>query len=105
MPTATAGSITPVADLSAVVQTHPVANPDADDLEPDGTWYGLVAVRGDFHATEPNHQKLDRITPHGHISRVVDLSTRWVSPANWQGPTGIVDHGTIIVGTLGTFPV
>jgi len=101
----TAGSITPVADLSAVVQTHPVANPDADDFEPDGTWYGLVAMRGDFHATEPNHQKLDRITPDGHIIRVVHLSTRWVAPANWQGPTGIVDHCTTIVDTLGSFPV
>jgi hypothetical protein len=103
----TAGSITPVVDLSAVVQTHPVADPDADaaDFEPDGTWYGLVAVRGDFHATEPNHQKLDSITPDGQITRVVDLSMRWVAPANWQGPTGIVDHCTIIVGTLGTCPV
>jgi sugar lactone lactonase YvrE len=98
------GTTTTIADLSAFLQAHPVAIPDADDFEPDGTWYGFVAVRGALYATEPNHQELDRITPDGHITRVVDLSTHWVSPANWQGPTGIAYHGNFYVGTLGTFP-
>lgn len=61
------GSTTTVADLSAFLKANPVANPDVapngGDFEPDGTWYGTVAVRGAFYATEPNHveEELDRI--------------------------------------------
>jgi hypothetical protein len=99
------GTTTTVADLSAFLKANPVANPVADDFEPDGTWYGMVAVRGAFYANEPNHQELDRIRLDGHITRVLDMSTRFVPPANWQGPTGIAYHGNFYIGTLGTFPV
>jgi hypothetical protein len=99
------GTTTTVADLSAFVKANPVANPDADDFEPDGTWYGMVVVHGAFYANEPNHQELDRITPGGQITRVLDLSTLFVPPSNWRGPTGIAYHGNFYVGTLGTFPV
>ncbi|HEY7341076.1 MAG TPA: ScyD/ScyE family protein [Ktedonobacterales bacterium] len=100
------GTTTTVADLSAYLKAHPVANPDADDFEPDGTWYGMVNVHGVLYATEPNHQEVDRITRSGHISRVVDLSTQFVPPENWQGATGIVYHdGALYIGALGTFPV
>lgn len=99
------GTTTTVADLSAFLKTHPVANPDLDDFEPDGTWYGMVAVRGAFYANEPNHQELDRITLDGQITRVLDMSTLFVPPDNWQGPTGIAYHGNFYIGTLGTFPV
>jgi sugar lactone lactonase YvrE len=100
------GTVTTIADLSAFVHAHPVANPDADDFEPDGTWYDMVVAHGAFYATEPNHQEVDRITPDGQISRVVDLSTQFVPPANWQGPTRIVaHHDALYIGTLGTFPV
>jgi hypothetical protein len=100
------GTRTNVANLSAFVKAHPVANPDAGDFEPDGTWYGMVAVHNVLYATEPNHQELDRVTRNGQISRVVDLSTLFVPPTNWQGPTGIVYHnGNFYIGTLGTFPV
>ncbi len=100
------GTTTTVADLSAFVKAHPVKKPDADDFEPDGTWYGMVAVRGVLYATEPNHQEVDRITTSGKISRIVDLSTLFVPPDNWQGPTGITYHdGDFYFATLGTFPV
>ncbi|HEX6552739.1 MAG TPA: ScyD/ScyE family protein [Ktedonobacteraceae bacterium] len=99
------GTTTTVADLSAFLKAHPVANPDVDDFEPDGTWYGMVAVRGAFYANEPNHQELDLITLDGRITRVLDMSTLFVPPPNWQGPTGIAYHGNFYFGTLGTFPV
>src|SRR5258708_4290091 len=98
-------SITPVADVSANCADPSRRHPDADSFALDGTWYGSIAVRGAFHVTEPNHQKLDRITPDSTITRVVDLCMRWGSPAIWQGPTGIVYHGHFSVGTLDTFPV
>lgn len=99
------GTTTTIADLSAFIKANPVANPDADDFEPDGTWYGMVAVRGALYATEPNHQEIDRITLDGKITRLNDLSTLFVPPGKWQGPTGIAYHGNFYFGTLGTFPI
>ena len=38
------GRVTQVADLSSFLKAHPVAHPNPEDFEPDGTWYSLVAV-------------------------------------------------------------
>ena len=97
----TDGSTTTIADLSAFQKANPVANPQPDDFEPDGTWYSMVAVRGALYAVEPNHGELDKITPDGQISRVIDISAS-------QGhvvPTAVAYHGNFYVGNLGTFPV
>lgn len=90
-----------VANLSAFQMAHPVANPEPDDFEPDGTWYSMVAVRGSLYAVEPNHGELDRISTGGAITRVADISAS-------QGhivPTAIADHGVFYVGNLHTFPI
>src|SRR5262249_54032614 len=95
------GTTTSIANLSAFQQAHPVAHPELDDFEPDGTWYSMVAVRGAIYAVEPNHGELDKITLDGAISRVVDISAS-------QGhivPTAIAYHGNFYVGNLNTFPV
>ena len=95
-------SWTMIADLSAFQQAHPVANPTdpiTGDFEPDGTWYSMIAVRGDLYAVEPNHGELDRITPSGKVSRVVDISAS-------QGhvvPTVVTEHGVFYVSNLGRF--
>src|SRR5262249_11368490 len=106
------GTTTTVADLSAFVKANPVANPEPSvppgDFEPDGTWYSMAAVRGVLYATEPNHQEVDKITPDGHISRVIDMPVQFpgtIPPNDWGGPTGIAYHGNFYVGTLGQFPV
>ncbi len=94
-----------VADLSAFQRTHPVANPgpSAEDWEPDGSWYGMVAVRGKLFATEPNHQEVDRIMPlSGRVHRVADIST---TSDNWVGPTAITHRGNFFFGNLAPFPV
>ena len=54
-----------IANLSRFLMNHPVANPNPDDFEPDGTWYSIIAVGGDLYAVEPNHGELDKITPGG----------------------------------------
>jgi hypothetical protein len=96
------GTTEQVADLSDFQKAHPVANSEDDDFEPDGTWYSMVAVRGDLYAVEPNHGEIDRISPEtGAISRVVDVSAS-------QGhivPTAIAYHGDFFFGNLGTFPI
>jgi len=90
-----------IANLSAFVMAFPVAHPNPDDFEPDGTWYSMIAVCGNLYAVEPNHGELDRITPEGQISRVSDISAS-------QGhivPTAIAYRGNFYVGNLNTFPV
>jgi len=95
-------SWTMIADLSAFQQTHPVANPTdpiTGDFEPDGTWFSMIAVRGNLYAVEPNHGELDKITTSGNVSRVVDISAS-------QGhvvPTVVTDHGVFYVSNLGRF--
>jgi len=91
-----------IADLSAFQMANPVKNPEPDDFEPDGTWYSMIAVGGDLYAVEPNHGELDKITPAGQISRIIDISAS-------QGhivPTAIAHHnGAFFVGNLNTFPI
>jgi hypothetical protein len=95
-------SWTMIADLSAFLQTHPVAHPTdpiTGDFEPDGTWYSMIALRGDLYAVEPNHGELDKITTDGKITRVTDISAS-------QGhvvPTVVADHGVFYVSNLGQF--
>jgi hypothetical protein len=96
------GATTPIANLSEFQRTHPVAHPEPDDFEPDGTWYSMVTVRGSLYAAEPNHGEIDRINPStGAISRVIDISAS-------QGhivPTSIAYKGNFFFGNLGVFPV
>jgi hypothetical protein len=98
----TNGTTTPIANLGAFQRAHPVAAPEPDDFEPDGTWYSMVAVRGYLYAVEPNHGEIDRIDPAtGAIARVIDVSAS-------QGhivPTAIAYKGNFFFGNLGLFPV
>ncbi|HET8827405.1 MAG TPA: ScyD/ScyE family protein [Terriglobales bacterium] len=97
-----AGSWTMVANLSAYQKSHPVANPEPDDFEPDGTWYSMIANDGLLFAVEPNHGELVSITPSGSIHRVADIS-------RVEGhivPTAMVSDGEgFLVGNLDTFPI
>jgi glucose/arabinose dehydrogenase len=100
------GTVDLVADLSAYQIANPVANPDEDDFDPDGTWYSMIAVRGDLYAVNPNHQELVRISPTtGEVRRVVDISVNYPGNTNWVGPTAIASHGNFYVGTLNPFPI
>ncbi len=95
------GRPTLIADLSAFQKANPVANTQPDDFEPDGTWYGMVAVKDKLYAVEPNHGELDEITTSGQIHRIADISAT-------QGhivPTSIAFRDNFYVGNLGTFPM
>ncbi|MGI8437917.1 MAG: ScyD/ScyE family protein [Chthoniobacterales bacterium] len=94
------GTTTQIADLSAFQMTHPVAQPEPDDFEPDGTWFSMLAVGDAFFAIEPNHGELDKITMDGTVTRIADISAS-------QGhivPTVMAYDGNFYVGNLGTFP-
>jgi len=100
------GSITTVANLSAFLKAHPVANPDKADFEPDGTWYNFVTAGRAFYAVEPNHQELDKIASDGHVSRVIDFSKFFPGNTDWRGPTAMTSRGGLLyIGTLTPFPV
>jgi hypothetical protein len=95
------GSWSMVADLGAWQKTHPVAHPEEDDFEPEGTWYSMVALRGELYALEPNHGELVRVTPGGRISRVVDIS----ASEGHVVPTALAYRGNFYIGNLRTFPI
>jgi len=98
-----------VADLSAYQQAHPVANPEIDDFEPDGTWYSMLALGKSLYAVEPNHGELVRITTKGREGKAKDGSqiTRVIDISASQGhvvPTALAYYkGNFYVGNLGPF--
>jgi hypothetical protein len=92
-----------VADLSAYQATHPVAHPEEEDFEPDGTWYSMLPVSGKLFAVEPNHGEVVRILPGtGAVSRVVDVS----ATKGHIVPTALGERfGNLYFGNLGVFPI
>ena len=91
-----------VANLSHFVQTHPVKYPNADDFEPDGTFYSMTVHRHRLYAVEPNHGQVLSIEPDGEIQSVLDVSAS-------QGhivPTAITERdGVFYLGNLNLFPI
>ena len=91
-----------IADLSAFQASHPVANPDEEDFEPDGTWYSMIAAGGALYPMDSNHGELDRVTRDGAISRVIDISasvghvvpTALAQPGRERGRHD--DHGDLV---------
>jgi hypothetical protein len=96
------GTTTTIANLSAFQKANPVANPEEDDFEPDGTWYNMVSLGSTLYAIEPNHGELVRILVNGKIMRVIDIS----ASLGHVVPSALTFHeGAFYVGNLGTFPV
>ena len=95
------GTWSVVADISNYLENNPVAAPEEDDFEPDGSPYSLINVRGTLYAIEPNHGELLKITTNGTITRVLDFSAHYGHIV----PTAIAFHGNFYVGNLRTFPL
>ncbi|HUP12675.1 MAG TPA: ScyD/ScyE family protein [Niastella sp.] len=90
------------ANLSEWQMAHPVASPEEEDFEPDGTWYGMVAVDNDLYAVEPNHGEIVKVNGNGKITRLIDIS----ASLGHIVPTAIAYHkGNFYVGNLGVFPI
>ena len=91
-----------IANLSAFLRAHPVAHPEADDFEPDGTWYSMVHIGTTLYAVESNHGELDKITLDGHISRVADISffMEHIVPTS----VAVGPDGNFYLGNLSTMP-
>jgi hypothetical protein len=96
------GTWTQLADLSAFVASHPVANPSSDDFEPDGTFYNLIGLGDRLFTTEPNHGEIDEIGMDGTVRRVVDIS----ESHGHIVPTALAyNRSQLYFGNLFLFPV
>ena len=94
-------SWTMIANLSAFQVSHPVANPDDEDFEPDGTWYSMGVAGHALYPMDSNHGELDRVSTSGSINRVLDISavvghvvpTAIASPGHEGNGKGRHKHG------------
>ena len=95
-----------VANLSHFYRNHPVAHPEEDDFEPDGTAYDLNTFHDDLLVVEPNHGRLLRINISNwrgpRIEQLTDLS----AVVGHVVPTSVAKRDNrFYVGNLGTFPI
>ena len=96
------GKWTMIADIGAWLKTHPTAYESADDFEPDGTLYSMIAGDGRLYAVEPNHGQVLSVTPDGTIKQVIDIS----ASEGHIVPTSIAERrGIFYVGNLNLFPI
>ena len=91
-----------IADIGAWLKTHPSKYESADDFEPDGTLYSIIAHDGELLTVEPNHGQVISVTKDGDIKQVIDIS----ASEGHIVPTSIVARdGSLFVGNLNLFPI
>jgi hypothetical protein len=96
------GKWTMIADVGAWLKGHPAAFESADDFEPDGTLYNMIAVDDRLYAVEPNHGQVISVTRDGDIKQVIDIS----ASEGHIVPTSIAQRdGAFYVGNLNLFPI
>lgn len=91
-----------VVNLSAWIKSHPTANPEPDDFEPDGSWYSMVAQGSTLYVTEANQGNLLAISGNPmQVTRLADVS----ATEGHVVPTALLLHNNdIVVGELTPFP-
>jgi glucose/arabinose dehydrogenase len=95
-----------VANLSRFFREHPVAHPEPDDFEPDGTAYAMRPFHGDLMVVEPNHGRLLRINLSGKHEPRIEQLTDFSAPLGHQVPTSLASRdGRFYVGNLFHFPI
>jgi hypothetical protein len=91
-----------IADIGAWLKTHPAKYESADDFEPDGTLYSVIAHDGKLLTVEPNHGQVISVTKSGEIKQVIDIS----ASEGHIVPTSIAARdGSLFVGNLNLFPI
>src|SRR5450631_3524762 len=91
-----------IADIGAWLKTHPAKYESADDFEPDGTLYSMIAHDGKLLTVEPNHGQVISVTKSGEIEQVIDIS----ASEGHIVPTSIAARdGSLFVGNLNLFPI
>jgi hypothetical protein len=91
-----------IANIGAWLKTHPAKYESADDFEPDGTLYNMIAFHGYLLTVEPNHGQVISVTTDGEIKQVIDIS----ASEGHIVPTSIAARdGSLFVGNLNLFPI
>ena len=91
-----------IADIGAWLKTHPAKYESADDFEPDGTLYSVIALDGKLLTVEPNHGQVISVSKSGEIRQVIDIS----ASEGHIVPTSIAAReGSLYVGNLNLFPI
>jgi hypothetical protein len=91
-----------IADIGDFLKTHPAKYESADDFEPDGTLYSMIAVDDVFYTIEPNHGQMFSVSRWGRIQQVIDIS----ASEGHIVPTSVAEqHGSFYVGKLNLFPI
>lgn len=100
------GTAVMVANLSRFFREHPVAHPEPDDFEPDGTAYAMKPFGGDLMVVEPNHGRLLRINLSENREPRIEQLTDFSAPLGHQVPTSLASRdGRFYVGNLFHFPI
>jgi hypothetical protein len=95
-----------VANLSQFFRNHPVAHPNADDFEPDGTAYHMRTFQGDLLVVEPNHGRLLRINISSWREPKIEQLTDTSAVVGHVVPTSVAKRDDrFYVGNLGLFPI
>jgi hypothetical protein len=91
-----------IAKLGDYIKTHPAMYESADDFEPDGTFYSMIAEQGTLYTVEPNHGQVFSVSQSGDIQQIIDIS----ASEGHIVPTSIAGHdGAFYVGNLNLFPI
>lgn len=91
-----------IANVSTFLRANPTAYESADDFEPDGTLYSMIAADGNLYAVEPNHGEVLAVTKSGTIRQLIDIS----ASEGHIVPTAIAEYfGSLYVGNLNLFPI
>jgi hypothetical protein len=91
-----------IADIGQWLKTHPAKYESADDFEPDGTLYSVIAHDGRLLTVEPNHGQVISVTKEGQIRQVIDIS----ASEGHIVPTSIAARDrSLFVGNLNLFPI
>lgn len=96
------GAWTRLANIGDFLKSHPAAFESADDFEPDGTLYSMIAVNGTLYTVEPNHGQVFSVSTSGAIQQLIDIS----ASEGHIVPTAIAyQAGSFYVGNLSLFPI
>jgi hypothetical protein len=90
-------------NIGNFLKVHPAAYESADDFEPDGTLYSMIALNGVLYTVEPNHGQVFSFNPaNGQLHQVIDIS----ASEGHIVPTAITSwNGAFYVGNLNLFPI
>lgn len=99
------GKLKMEANLSRWLRAHPVAHPEPDDFEPDGSWYSMAVREHRFYLVEANQGNLVSVrADDGRITRIADVSATENGHVVPTALSLVQGSDDFLVGELRPFP-